>query len=256
MIITSFCGLGAQGNRHHVVVLEDSNLDFKAAIDLQVPPHLIHPQENTVVLWQQRGAWHARFFDCGHPVRRCGSGNIAIAAYLYTLFQQPFSRTLHTIAGALTLGADKTGVYYCDRPCQITAQTNAAHWAYLCQTPVINAVRMGGRQDYTLVLLPDTNALSRLRLRSHALGLYSARSVIALAPAEQHWQLRYFAPQYGVPEDSATGSACVQASVYLARTSNARRCTFVQRSSAGGIIYTEQRSRLVVVRGDYRLPPS
>lgn len=252
MIVDSFCGPGAQGNRHHIVVLEGSALS--ANIAEQIPPHSIKQRANTVLLWQQGDDWHARFFDKGHPVQRCGSGNIAVAAYLYAQqYRQPFSLTLHTAPGIITLGVDGGGAYYCDRPCPIVAQDNPALWAYLCQTSVLGAVRMGGRQDYTLVLIPNSGALAQLKLRNRALGLYSARSVIALAPAQQHWQLRYFAPQYGVPEDAATGSACVQASAYLARTSHTRRFTFVQRSQAQGVIHTEHKPRAVIVRGNYHL---
>ncbi|WP_049721879.1 PhzF family phenazine biosynthesis protein [Gilvimarinus polysaccharolyticus] len=250
MIVDSFCGPRALGNRHYIVVLEKFTLAQNAD---HIPQQVIQPQANTVVLWQQRGSWHVRFFDKGQPVRRCGSGNIAIAAYMHNRYQRPFTQTLQTIAGTVVLGVDTTGAYYRDRPGQIIPIKNLAHWEHLCQTPLTSAAQIGGRQDYTLVLLPNSEALLRLKLRSHALKLYSARSVIALAPAPRHWQLRYFAPQYGVPEDAATGSACVQASGYLAKKTNKHHFNFIQRSPAGGIIHTEHRSQHTIVRGNYQL---
>jgi predicted PhzF superfamily epimerase YddE/YHI9 len=254
MIVDSFCGAGARGNRHHIVALDTSTLDTGKNIEAQIWQQALKPHANTLVLWQQNDCWHARFFDSGHPVLRCGSGNIAVAAYLYTHeFHNTFNLTLHTAAGAVTVGVDNKGAYYCDRPCPVSAKDDPARWTHLCQTPVSTAVRMGGRQDYTLLLLPDPHALSQLRLRARALKLYSARSVIALAPAHRYWHLRYFAPQYGVPEDAATGSACVQASNYLARITHHRRFSFNQRSRARGIIHTEKRPHEVIVRGSYRL---
>jgi predicted PhzF superfamily epimerase YddE/YHI9 len=253
VFIDSFCSRAALGNRHQITCLTQpprTAPDGTLAWAGQALPH----HGNSIALWQQGRHWHARFFAQQQPVQRCGSGNIAVAAYLYhQVLRRPFACTLHTNAGTVTVGVDNQGAYYHDRPCSIGGLGNTRHWAYLCQQPVVKAVPIGNRQDYTLVVLPHTHALRHMRLRSRELALYSARSVIALAPARGFWGLRYFAPQYGVAEDAATGSACVQACHVLAKATPLNRMTFVQFSQAGGVIYAHYQSRRVTVRGHYRV---
>ncbi|WP_041523416.1 PhzF family phenazine biosynthesis protein [Gilvimarinus agarilyticus] len=257
MIIDSFCGVGARGNRHHIIHLKstpDSNGSTarNAVISKARTTSLISATENTVLLWQEQQKWCVRFFDGGQPVQRCGSGSIAVAAYLYkAVYQRAFKLPIETALGTITVGHDRYGAYYVDRPCTVTGFDGRARWVRLCQTPVLKAVRMGGRQDYTLLLLPDRQALETLKPPGQALALYSGRSVIALCPTQKHWLLRYFAPQYGVAEDAATGSACVQASAYLAQTTAIRRFDFIQCSQGKGVIHTNAISRHVIVRGDY-----
>lgn len=254
MIIDSFCGPEAEGNRHQIIAFKQATVSARFKRLEHLPTPIVDTQGNSITLWQQGQFYYARFFTRGQSVRRCGSGNIALAAYLYSRqYQRPFTVPLHTDAGTLVIGVDQRGAFYGDQPCAITGEDDPARWAQLCQTAVVKAVRMGGRQDYILLLLPDVAALLQLKLRSDALKRYSERAVIALAAAQQHWQLRYFAPQYAESEDAATGSACVQASAYLANTSPQRLFRFVQRSRAGGIIHTEYQAHQVTVRGDYQL---
>ncbi|WP_339897853.1 PhzF family phenazine biosynthesis protein [uncultured Gilvimarinus sp.] len=256
MIIDSFCGANARGNRHHIVHLKPRPPGDSASCDAIISEaqanSLISASTNTVLLWQQQRQWQARFYDRGQPVRRCGSGTIAVAAYLcQTAYHGDFTQALETAAGRVIIGHDRHGAHYTDYPCAITGFDNRRRWARLCQTPIHKAVRIGGRQDYTLLLLPDTHALQQMKPPGRSFALYSRRSVIALCPAPHHWQLRYFAPQYGVPEDAATGSACVQASAYLTHIGKGRHFDFVQYSPARGIMHTEVLARRVTVRGHY-----
>lgn len=104
--------------------------------------------------------------------------------------------------------------------------------------PVV-AVSSGGEQGYLVVQWPDNHDLHTVRPNVSRLSEATARALICTAAqpeeGEDTIQLRYFAPQYGVPEDDATGSAMrVLAGFWSSRFASltARQC-----SSGGGLLF-------------------
>lgn len=86
--------------------------------------------------------------------------------------------------------------------------------------PVLGAqpsavAEMGGDAGYLVVQLPDAKAVQLLQPDLQALAAATDRAVIVTAcESDTDFVFRYFAPQYGNPEDQATGSAAVQLAAY------------------------------------------
>lgn len=77
------------------------------------------------------------------------------------------------------------------------------------------AAKAGGAQDYFIFELADADSLRALQPDFAAINAATERAVIATArEAAAGFVFRYFAPQYGNPEDAATGSAAVQLAAY------------------------------------------
>ena len=74
---------------------------------------------------------------------------------------------------------------------------------------------------FLVVPLSSVQALQRCRLDlavwADVLGGYESRKVYPVAPAGAAWRVRMFAPDAGVPEDPATGSAAAAFAGWLAR---------------------------------------
>ncbi|MCB1704043.1 MAG: PhzF family phenazine biosynthesis protein [Halioglobus sp.] len=117
-------------------------------------------------------------------------------------------------------------------------------------SPPLAAATAGGEQGYLVLQWPDDFALQRLLPPVDA-GDYTGRALICTA-AQPQWgaaavQLRYFAPQYGVVEDAATGSAMrVLAHYWSPRHSH---LTAHQASQAGGLLLSRYQSSHVEVGG-------
>ncbi|WP_123711447.1 PhzF family phenazine biosynthesis protein [Sinobacterium caligoides] len=80
---------------------------------------------------------------------------------------------------------------------------------YPKQSP-IKAVTYGDEQGYLLLQWPDGTDIGELTAPAEQLGLFTRRALICTARVSHHVSsivYRYFAPQYGVNEDAATGSA-------------------------------------------------
>lgn len=247
--VTSFCGPGAAGNRHklfyHTQAYNWDNVSLPDELR-QIP--------NLILLQGPPEALRAQFWNRGQPVKRCGSGNIAISAFArqYLSESESFSLQLQTLAGSLALGHDRFGPYYISTPEPQYPLAQRGFWRHILGQGCAAAGLAGGASDYALLEL-DRPPLA-LQPRLTHLKHFSRRALIAFYPSSSEAvQMRYFAPQYGSDEDAATGSAAVQVAEYLWRRYHWRSCWVVQQSAGGGLIQTEKRGRQVRVSGEARI---
>jgi predicted PhzF superfamily epimerase YddE/YHI9 len=245
--IQSLYGPGAQGNRHALVYTEKT-----VALDAVSPELFKAP--NLILLSGPPDALQATFSNRGQTVLRCGSANIAIAEAALRMFGVPERGgwPLHTRAGKVWLGYDVRGPYYRDRPLRQHPVSKPQLWRHLLKGAYEAGSYAGTSTDYCLLAL--ARPLQAARPALARLRHYSKRALILVyrqSPGTA--QLRYFAPQYGVEEDAATGSASVQAAHFLWQLYNESRFTFLQKSPSGGYLQTETRGWEVLVRGRARL---
>jgi len=104
-------------------------------------------------------------------------------------------------------------------------------------TPPIGAAASGGSAGYLLLVVPDAATVQNLQpdLQQLAASTDCALIVTAFDAAEAVCFFRYFAPQYGTLEDTATGSAAVQLTAFWQarlRISDIR----LRQLSAGGAL--------------------
>ena len=113
------------------------------------------------------------------------------------------------------------------------------------------AANVGEASDYLVLQWPDGFDLSCLPRPAATLAQWTNRALICTT-AQPEWgegavQLRYFAPQYGVLEDAATGSAMrVLAQYWSSRFS---QLTAYQCSPAGGLLLSRRTAAHIDVGG-------
>jgi predicted PhzF superfamily epimerase YddE/YHI9 len=101
----------------------------------------------------------------------------------------------------------------------------------------LTAAVVGGPSGYLVLELADVSVLQALQPDFSALMAATERALIVTAKALHAdgpgCVFRYFAPQYGTPEDAATGSAAVQLAAFWSSRLERERFTAVQLSPQG-----------------------
>jgi predicted PhzF superfamily epimerase YddE/YHI9 len=99
------------------------------------------------------------------------------------------------------------------------------------------AATVGGSSDYWVLEVADRSALQAMQPDFSAITAATERAVIVTAKASYAdgpgIVFRYFAPQYGTPEDTATGSAAVQLAAYWSQRVQREQFTAEQLSPQG-----------------------
>lgn len=196
-------------------------------------------QHNRVEINDSTCPPHVEFWQAGQAIKRCGSGSIALAAYLHEQKQAPFATQILTRGGTIRLGCDQNGPFYMDRALPQRPLTHRSFWQRVCRTHVREGALCGEREDYALVTLCRAQDLLNLRPNLQYLRQFTRRALIASFNTRSLTLMRYFAPQYGIDEDNATGSASVQLAQYLYTQNGTRRLTIRQCSPGGGKIKTQ-----------------
>ncbi|MDO3382680.1 PhzF family phenazine biosynthesis protein [Gilvimarinus algae] len=194
------------------------------------------------------------FVSRGTHIKRCGSGTLAVANYLYQHhFRKHFHTPIETEAGVVELGCDAFGPYYIDIPLAQRPLTRPGLWQHLVKARFQAGRDIGANADYSLLHFSSEAQLLELAPRLGLFARFTRRALIAVAGSGERSLLRYFAPQYGAGEDNATGSAAVQLARYWFDTFGGSRLMISQRSKAGGVIQTNRLpAGRVQVRGQCR----
>ncbi|WP_027329492.1 PhzF family phenazine biosynthesis protein [Marinimicrobium agarilyticum] len=208
--VATFVGPGALGTAHSVFLREH----------LEEAPFLEQSQHtsDTLVLLEAPGAskgdtpLRVRFFANGHPILRCGSGALAAAWVLSEHCGQSARTPVHlrTTEETVRVFRDGEGFGYESMPLGQQPLQETGVWQRIVGARVRSGALCGSESDYAIVELESEEmvraAIPDLPGLTHA----SERALILTARENRHYVLRYFAPQYGQPEGSATGSANIQ----------------------------------------------
>ena len=201
----------------------------------------------TAFLVRESECLRIRWFTPSKEVKLCGHATLASA---YVLFEElGFSGekvTFESLSGPLHV--TKTGdLYSLDFPAQIPV---------ICETLDNLATGIGetpvetlSNEDYLVVLESEEQVLN-ISPNHGSLSLLGLRGVIVTAPSKTYdFVVRFFAPKYGIPEDSVTGSAYTQAAPYWAEKMGKAQLTARQVSSRGGSVFCEVKNGRVVISG-------
>ncbi|MFK7830294.1 MAG: PhzF family phenazine biosynthesis protein [Congregibacter sp.] len=133
-------------------------------------------------------------------------------------------------------------------PCQLPSWVSQ----YFSTQPW-RAAMAGGDSDYLILEWPAGFDLSTLQAPTYDLRRRTQRSIIATcldgSGSNIDIHLRYFAPQHGVPEDSATGSAMRVLATYWSNRELSESLHAYQCSSRGGELFSHIREGLTWVGG-------
>lgn len=195
----------------------------------------------SVCVTQDSGHYVAECYSPdGSPIRFCGHGSMA-AAWVAFNEHDPDAAVLKFAnrqqswrARRVVTGEADIALTYARPDPQSCAVPDFAEQCL--QSKPVAAATVGSDADYLILELSGADAVKLAEPDVAAIAAASRRAFIVTARTdgvEPACVFRYFAPQYGVAEDDATGSAAVQLAAYWAPRFAAQRFTARQLSAAG-----------------------
>jgi predicted PhzF superfamily epimerase YddE/YHI9 len=236
----------AGGNPALLAVLkqEPAEPPFQSTVATQCQSWPIHTPSKTVIA--------VRCYYNGRLIQCCGHGLLSAAYH----WQQQLDRD------ELTLQMNNSTVQSW-RDGQITWLSFNTLTTHSCEIPdwveqvfpdqikPLAAATAGGEQGYLVLQWPDGFSLAQLPLPRDCLVQHSQRALICTsaqpATGENAIELRYFAPQHGVSEDIATGSAIRILSHYW--SGRFEQLIAKQCSPVGGLLLANFNDNLVEIGG-------
>ncbi len=235
--IRTFCSAVHKGNTHSVTLSLRSAQRFEHHTE-EIPPENISVTVTQLCGEQDEKArrFHVRCHRNQREIKFCGSGLLAAA---FCISQQDFlSRhpLLDTAAGRITVKRHRDRLGISQKATPLKPASNSAFWQKILGFAAQEVHTAGGRKGYAIVTLKSEEKVRRLQLPHHRMNRLTNRALIVTAPGTQpyHFVYRYFAPQYDLPEDIATGSANLILTPYWARKLGRTQLRSQQLSPAGG----------------------
>lgn len=198
--------------------------------------------------WLEGNRLQVRCYHAGIPIEFCGHGLLA-SAYAW--------RHCHWTAGAVQSAtqsyrvsdsADGSLWLHCPRIATQPAEEPIPP-TWFDHPPCASALA-GPDNGYWILRWPDGFDIATLQPDLAQISRCTRRAIIAtasnpLSDGAYRVNLRYFAPQYGNPEDSVTGSACVVLADYWRQP----QLVLHQRSPRGGTIEAQLNGDSVAIGG-------
>lgn len=191
--------------------------------------------------------FHIRWFTPKREVDLCGHATLASAYVLFDILGYEGSLvSFESLSGLLSVS--KSG--------ELLTLNFPAQPPELCDMPSLLAEGLGRApieclksDDYVAVFENAKDVLS-IDPDHHMLKQLDLRGVIATAPSSDYdFIVRFFAPKYGIPEDSVTGSAYTQLIPYWAGKLDKSKLNARQVSVRGGNVYCEMLGDRVLISG-------
>lgn len=214
---------------------------------MQAVAQEMNQAETAFVQPRDDGDWDLRWFTPTREIELCGHATMASAHVLLTTGRANGPVRFHTLSGVLSVESS----YEMDfpaRPCQ--ESVNPAEMAQVLGVDVVAAAASEG------VFLVELE--SEAAIRAHIPDFAKIQElrrigVIITAPGSaSDFVSRFYAPNFGVPEDPATGSAHCALAPYWAAKLGRERMVGHQLSARGGEIGVRVAGDRVVLIGQAR----
>ncbi|MBL8048469.1 MAG: PhzF family phenazine biosynthesis protein [Chthonomonas sp.] len=208
----------------------------------QAETAFVHPATN--------GDWSLRWFTPTREVELCGHATLASAHVLATTNRASLPITFHTLSGPLTVSATQTG-YQMDFPAWPTPEhINIAEIEDVLQTKLVEA---WANDNVYLAELESEEAIQHHRPDfNRILTLGRVGIIITARGAEADFVSRFYAPNFGVPEDHVTGSAHCSLAMYWSERLGKTKMVGHQLSPRGGEVGVELTGDRVLLTGQAR----
>lgn len=223
-IVDAFTDHPFGGNPAGVVLLDDVPFPDERLM-AQIAAELRY-SETAFVRRLSPTEYHVRYFTPMAEVELCGHATIATFSLLHSLGIASGHCLCHTLAGDLDIETGERVMMQMATPCIVkTIADNADIYralgidGYCPRLPV--QVSYAGLADI-MIPVSDVDTLNALHPDMDAIGAITARHeavsfhTFAFADDQYTAHVRDFAPLYGVPEESATGTANAALTHYLA----------------------------------------
>lgn len=261
LLIEAFTDRPCQGNGASVVLLNEPVGDGW----MQGLARSLN-QSETAFLLPAGADWMLRWFTPSCEVPLCGHATLAslLALHHWGLLGASGTTVFHSRSGALPVTIN--GSLACiELPAgQLLPAAPPHYLSSLVQERLGVAVEGFWRSSigYSALLLPASAALESLTLETAMLAAEEASGLILMQPlgrpkADQQvaglaaeYQLRFFAPGLGIPEDPVTGSAhALVAPYWLQQSGSARTVGWQCSPRPGGMIAEASSSGMIRLSG-------
>ena len=198
---------------------------------------------------REKDHYHIRWFTPLVEVDLCGHATLATAHVLFDLKgHSPDTIMFTSRSGELKVTKNKN-LLTLDLPAdnwqRIELQDEMYHWF---SAKPVEAYR--GKTDYLLIFSNQTEIENILPNLPVLESLKEVRGIIVSAKGDTvDFVSRFFAPQSGIPEDPATGSAHTTLTQYWSWKLRKEELTAVQLSSRRGYFYCKVEGRRIKVSG-------
>lgn len=241
--IDAFAEKQFEGNPAAVVPLEDWIPD----IAMQAIAEENNLAETAFFVPTNTG-FHIRWFTPNKEVKLCGHATLASAYVLFNILDYSESLlSFESLSGVLTV-TKKDELLTLDFPSQPPED---------CDIPLQLSTGLGrepieclANDDY-LAIFESEDDIYNINPDHEALKQLELRGVIATAPSSEFdFVVRFFAPKYGIPEDSVTGSAYTQLTPYWSGKLGKLKLNAKQVSARGGKVICELEQDRVLISGN------
>lgn len=190
----------------------------------------------------------------GEAIKLCGHGLLSCAATWQAQWGGPGVLNMNGLDVPFHQTRD---IYWLGLPSAKPTAADVPGWTdhFFTARPESAAIE-GDDSDYLILAWPDDFPLESLTVPDDSLIQHTGRSVIAtcrVTENNRHWQeqvrYRYFAPQHGVREDPATGSAMRVLAAYWRTRGLSDSLKAHQCSSRGGVLYSILRGERTLLGG-------
>ena len=175
----------------------------------------------------------------GKEIQLCGHGLLCCANYWQGRWA---SAGVLEMNGIEVYCEKRDGIDWVSFPTLKILECGVPNWAaHLLDALPDHAAEAGPADGYLVLAVPAERDIAKLAAPGSALEAYTARSLIitrrvsaATSLCGENIQFRYFAPQHGVPEDTATGSAMRVVAAYWRSRGAGDELRALQCSADGG----------------------
>jgi PhzF family phenazine biosynthesis protein len=206
----------------------------------------------TAFLVEKRGLYELRWFTPLREIQLCGHATLASAHILFSAVQAELQtlRFQTRFAGELTVRKDEDGLSM-DFPALFAKRREQASSCLIAalglQKPPLELWEVN---DILVAVLGTSGEIRDIRPDFALLEQLHPYAVTVTAPGENSdFVSRYFAPSYGVPEDSVTGSSHCALAPYWAKRLNKPHLRARQLSDRGGELWCEIAGDRIVLKG-------
>lgn len=255
-LVDAFAAEPFTGNAAGVVILETALAD---AVCQKIAMEVNHPE--TAFLVPMEDGWSLRWFTPTKEVNLCGHATLAAAWVLYDT-RQIHQVKFHTRSGVLN-SLVENGQVLLDFPKQplhqVPLDPRAASALFPSGVPagVIQSYWQAG-EDW-LVELDSAQRVIALAPQLDLIAQLGGRGLIATAKGDPNGKTgpeaidfvsRFFAPQFGVPEDPVTGSAHCALAPFWGKKLGKIKMRGKQCSARSGIVGVEIVGDRVILSGN------
>ncbi len=246
-IVYAFCGENAKGNSAGVLLLDD----FPSDDILQRIAAEVNLSETAFVSLKKTGHYRLRWFTPTREVRLCGHATLASAFVLYRenkINEEKIS--FDSLSGILEVKKKSPSEFELNFPRDfLNPIESLSGIEEALGSDVLEIFQ--GREDY-LVLLKNEDSLHKLAPDFEKLKAIKSRGFIITSETHRKgfdFVSRFFAPNYGINEDPATGSAHCTLAEYWSKRLKRFSLKGYQASKQGGIVNIRLEKERVYLSG-------